>query len=413
VNDGDSLNRSLTFQADAENVLSRVTITIMDRAAVAAFPAPHSKRAHTFRTAGGNGPAARARLGSVSLVSLDIHRLPSGSLVPQHVPERGPARIQNGFRHSGFSEPSRVHIADDDQRVFPRHLRAGDVEMMFPRVGDLRRYRACALLVSGALCLAEGAFVLAIVTERRDCLPVAARRQGLQPKIDTDLAIPGRKIVGDLTLKGDIPSSASVLNEGAGLESAFDLSRLPEIEPALEVDGGVTVDLHCARDERYPAERTLCPEAGAKARASAVKVSRCGKLAADGLNGIGMQSEIGGASGAEFDQVEGGRPADAHATLAPPLGLALRGNTEVPDLIAGDGVASEVLASDGILDAVSKCENAHFGSVLLLSGPIKSASLDCRPVARSRFVSLQIPNINQRTRFLPGLNAGVSAREPR
>lgn len=49
-----------------------------------------------------------------------------------------------------------------------------------------------------------------------------------------------------------------------------------------------------------------------------------------------------------------------------------------------------------------------FGSVLVVSGLIKSASLDCRPVARSHFVHR--PNIiSKRRAVAPGLNAGACA----
>lgn len=366
---------------------------------------PHSETFQPFRAA--EASALGTGLRGPSFVGFDIHRLPSGSLVPQHVPERGPARVQNGLRHSGFRKLRRVHISDDDQSIGVRQPFAGDVKVMFSRIGDLRLNGAGDLLPTGALGFPECAFVLPVVPQRRDFGSVAASGERFEPEVYTDLAIANRKIVGNLALEADIPASARVLNERAGTEDAFDAAMLPETETALEVDCGVPVDLNGARDKGYPAECALGPEAGTKARASAVKVARCGKLAADGLHGIAMQAEFGGASGAELDKVKGRRPSDIHAAFAPPFGFALRGDAEIPDLIACDSMASEMLAGDGILDSEFERENAHFGSVLLPSGPIKSASLDCRPVTRSRFVSPH--NINSKRRaFLPGLNAGVS-----
>src|SRR3546814_18550699 len=88
INSGDSPSGRLMFQPDAENVASGVYVAVVDCAAVAAFPAPYSKRAHPFRTAGRHRPAARARLGTVLFIGFDIPCLPSGRLVSPHVPDR-------------------------------------------------------------------------------------------------------------------------------------------------------------------------------------------------------------------------------------------------------------------------------------------------------------------------------------
>jgi hypothetical protein len=46
-----------------ENVAGSVHVPVVYGTALIADPFPHSKRAHTLRTAGGNTPAARASLG--------------------------------------------------------------------------------------------------------------------------------------------------------------------------------------------------------------------------------------------------------------------------------------------------------------------------------------------------------------
>src|SRR5271166_3733370 len=93
-------------------------------------PMPHSKRAHTFRTTGGNHPAARARLGSPPFVSFDIYPAPHGELVPEHRAERRPRSVENGFCHPRARHGFGVHIADDDQSVGLHELRRLFVQMV-------------------------------------------------------------------------------------------------------------------------------------------------------------------------------------------------------------------------------------------------------------------------------------------
>lgn len=351
--------------------------------------------------------AVRTGLGTKSFVSFDIHRLPSGSLVPQHRPERGPASIQNGFRHSGFCKPRRVHIADDDQTILVSQSLAGDVEEVLSPVGDLGVDRTGTFLISGALGAGETFLLCTIEAGSFYPGPVAHGGECLEAKVNTNLAIAAREVVFNLALEGDVPAATSVLNECTGLERTVDSTRLPEAESSLEVYNGVIINAHGTGDEWHPTQRPLGTKAGTKARATAMRITRCGKLAADGLNGIGVQAEFGCATGTELDQIEGGRPSDGQSHLAATLGLSLRGNAEVPDLIASDCVPVEMLPDDGILDTEFVCDDAHFGSALLPSGRIKSASSGASPSARSFFVPSQ--NINsKRSALLSGLKSGVS-----
>ena len=65
---------------------------------------PYSKRAHTLRTAVGNFPAARARLGSPSLVGFNINSPVPAGFVADLITQHSPARIQDGLRHLGFRD---------------------------------------------------------------------------------------------------------------------------------------------------------------------------------------------------------------------------------------------------------------------------------------------------------------------
>lgn len=339
----DSPSGRLALQPDAENVASRVDIAIMRRSAVAAFPAPYSKRAHTFRTAGGNGPAARARLGTVSLVGLDKHSpVPSG-LVAEHMAECGPACIEHGLSHPRLYQPGSIHIADDDQTILPRQTCAGDVKLVTARVGDLGMDRADAALVSGALGYGKRGFVLLVMPERRNRSSVAAHGEGLEAKVDTDFTVPGGQIICDLALERDIPAPTCVLHESASPELSAYLAGLPEAEAPLEVDRCVTVDLHGAGNERDPTEGALRAEADAETRATPMLVTGPGKLATDGVDSVRMQAKVCCNSGGQPIQVDCGWPADIQPALPAALGLSLRCYAEVPNLIAGDSVSVEML----------------------------------------------------------------------
>lgn len=336
--------------ARSEDHASCVDITIMRSTTVGTIPASHSETFQPSRAA--DASAFGTGLGTPSFVGFNIHCLPSGSLVSQHMPECAPARIKNGLRHLGTGELSGIHIADDDQTVFPRQIGAGDVKMVTPRIGDLGMDRADAALVPSALSLGKRGFVSPIVSERRDFSPVAARGECLQAKINSDFAVAGGKVVFDLALKGYVPAPASVLHKSTGFERAFDLPRFPKPEPALQVGHSITVNAHGPRDKGNPAERPFGSEAGAELRTLTLGITRCGELATDGLHSVGMQAEHCPASGAELDQVIGGRPADIHTRLTTTFGFTLRRSTEIPDLIAGLGVMIKMLSSRRILDPV-------------------------------------------------------------
>lgn len=328
----------------------------------------------TFQPLGAaDASAIRTGLRSISLVNLNTHGLPSGRFIPQHVPESRPPCVEHGLRHPCLSETRGIHIADSDQFIFPRQSCASDVEMMFPRIRDLG-------LNSAGECF--------------------------EAEIDTDLTTPGWDIVFNFALEGDIPATSCVLDERASLEYSLHFSVVPEAKPSLEVDGCIAVYPNSARDERYPSKGTFGAKASAESRAATVSVARCGKLAADSLNCVGMQPKISGASGAELYQIKCGWPTDSATGFSALFSLTLGRDTKVPYLIASDSVASEMLAADGILDAKFEGENTHFGSVLVASGLIKSASSGCSPSARSHFLPLH----NLDNKRLPMSNAELCRR---
>lgn len=130
----DFLNRRLAFQPDAKDVPGRIDVAIVRRSAVRASPASYSKRTHTFRAAGRYAPTSRARLGTPSLRHIDICGLPSGSFIPQHMPEHRPAGVGDGFGHLRSLKLGGAHIADNDQTILPSDPRGLLVKVVAARV---------------------------------------------------------------------------------------------------------------------------------------------------------------------------------------------------------------------------------------------------------------------------------------
>ena len=315
---------------------------------------PYSETCDTFRAA--DCTAAGTGSGSVSFVGLDVAgSVPSG-FVFEHAAERGPASVEYGFCHPRLGQFRRAHIADDDQFVFTSNPRGLLVKVVTPRVGDLGVDRLDASLVPGPLRNSKLGLVSAVVFERRNAGAVRADGQRLESEVDADVARAGREIVGNLTLKADIPTTSRVLRKAATLEGASDLARLPEVELALEIGAVRAVDFHSTRNKRHPAERSLRAAAGTPAQMPAIGVPLGGVLAADRLHGIGVETEFAAAR-AQLDQVEGARPLGGASGLPAGLGLALDLVAVVPDLIACEGVPGEVLPDRGIFDAEFECKD--------------------------------------------------------
>ena len=332
----------------------------MRRATLRTIPVSYSETLQPSRAA--DCTAIKTGLGSQSFVDFNIHRLPSGRFVPQHMTEGGPASIQYGLCHPRLGKLAGAHIADDDQGVLPSNLGGLFVKMVTPRVRDLGVDSADTDFVSGTLGLRQRCLIFAVVAERRNLRPVATRCQRLETEIDTDFAVASGQIIDDPALEGDVPASARILNESASPVLPFDIARLPEAKPTLKINRSVTIDLHRTRNERNPTKGALGSKAGAEARALALRVARYHELPTNGLYSIGMQAQVCGTSGAKFDQIEGRWPPYRTPRQSTTLSLSLRRNAEVPHLISRNGVPIKVLPDRRVLDAEFECENAHSGS---------------------------------------------------
>lgn len=391
------------FQADTENVQCSVYIAIMRSKAVRTSPMPHSKRAHTFRTASGDRPAARTRLGTPSFVGLYKSRPVPFGLVAELMAERRPAGIQDGLSHLGFCQLGSAHIADDDQLIRSGDLARPLVQMMLSRIGDLGVDCFGPALVSRPLGNGQSLFVFSVVAKCWNLNAIRARRQCLEAEVDADFAIASSEIVWNLTLKDNVPATARVFDKRSALNVIGNFAGFPEEVSALEVDRARTVNANGTRDKRNPAELALWTEASAEFRAFSLAVTRNNELAADCLDGIGVDAKSRASPGTKLDQVKRSWPAHRKPRLPSPLCFPLRGNAEVPDLIARNGVSTQMFSGRGILDAKLKRKDAHMRCSVQITVARRSV---CS--ARDRHSSYSTPCINQAP-LLPAMNDGVSA----
>jgi hypothetical protein len=277
--------------------------------------------------------ARRTGLGTESFVGFDKHGPVPAGLVAEHVSEGGPPRVRHRLGHPGLLQGRRVHVADDDQTVFPNDPSGLFVKVVVPGIGDLGVDSPLPALVAGALGLAKRSLVFPVVLKRRNGLAVAQSGEFLQPEVNPDLPDARSQVVSNFALEGDIPAPASVLDESAGPELAADLPRLPEPEWPLQVGNGVGVEFGCAGNKRNPCQSALGAKAGAKPRANPVLVSGLHEAAANGAHSIGVQAKLSGAARSQLDQLEGRRPPDVEAPpcvyARPPA--ALRHRSSRPD----------------------------------------------------------------------------------
>ena len=316
------------------------------------------KLCDTFRTAVGDCPAARARLGSPSFVNLNKNSLVPTGLIAKLISQHRPTCIKHGFSHPGFCKLGATDIADDDQLVFASYLSACLVELVLSNIRNLGMDSLDATFVTGALLNSKRSLILAIVLQGRDNVSVAARRECLQSEINSDFTVAGWQIVRDLALETDIPPPASVLGKAAGLDGVGDIPRFPEMEFALEVNNVCVFDFHGATDKGQPSESALGATTGAETRGMACSIAGYHKLLAYLTDRIGVQPKISGAAGSQFDKIEVRRPSTLGRTgFVIALNLALNFATVVPDKIDRTRVATEMLPDRRVFDAVLESQN--------------------------------------------------------
>jgi hypothetical protein len=183
-------------------------------------------------------------LGSPSFVDFYISRSVPAGLVAELIAQHRPTSVQDRLCHPGPSELGRADIADDDQLVIASDPSGPLMQMVTPRVGDLRMDGADTLLVPGALLDGKRSLISAVMPLGRNCNAITASGEGFKPKIDTDPAISGGQCICDLALKHDVPTTARILHERRSRTVTTKHPARPRLLPGLKsgVSGAENTD---------------------------------------------------------------------------------------------------------------------------------------------------------------------------
>ena len=190
---------------------------------------PHSLIQACAASRPGNASAFRTGLGRVCLRPQDTATV-RNRFIRQHLLEARPAGIEHALCHLGLGQFRRADVANDDEPVSLRNLRALLMQVILTPIGDLGvdiadpLWRLSAALRRGQLGLA-----LAVELRNADLAAVRKRRQRLQAEVDADPLIGCLAGTLQLDWKIDVPSAASVLVEASGsnLADAIHRPRLP------------------------------------------------------------------------------------------------------------------------------------------------------------------------------------------
>lgn len=358
------------------------------------YPCSYSQPCTANRPRRGQAAARRTGLGGKRLVNLDAHCLPSGGFVVQHVPERRPASVKDGLCEFRLGEAGRVHVAYGDQTILPHDAGTFNMQEVMPAILNLGVDGPRTLLVAGPLRHPEGRFVLAVDVRGFDGRAVAQGGEGFEAKVDANLPISSRKVIGYFAGEGGVPVALRVLHEGSAQELSFDGTMLPERVPASQVMYAVATERGRTRDVGHPPQRLAAAEAGAEARAFPVRITGFSELPADLRDRIGVDTKQGAAACAQLAQVNPRRPARTQSCVTAALRFPLGGDAEVPDGVTLDRKSIEAL--DAILDAELVSDDTHSGSGLCSNtGRIKGARLGSnlagRPYLNTGFARLIPP----------------------
>ena len=364
---GNFSHERTTLRPDTEDVQCSIHVTFVRFATARANPMSYSKRAHTFRTAVGDNPTARARLGSPSFVGFNISSpVPSG-FVAELIAQDRPAYVRDGFGHPRFCKFGRADVADNDQFVFPSYLCGPLVKMVPPRVGNLRVDRFNAGFVPGALSFGQRCFMFSIVAQCRDFGAVRERSKALQTEINAYLSRPRGQAIFNFTLKRDVPATARVLHESTKPKITLKVSGIPEAKSSLEVNNKSAVDFHGTRTKWHPAQCALRPSARPESWTTLLRRPRYNELSTDCTNGVRVQAKHTTGARSQIDQIKSRWPMNITASLATRFCFSLNLATVIPHLIARSRVALEIFASRRVFDAEFISED-HFRNMGVAHG---------------------------------------------
>src|SRR5215467_2275839 len=254
---------------------------------------PHSLIQACAASRPGNASAFRTGLGRVCLTDLKTQATARHRFIRQHLLEARPAGIEHALCHLGLGQFRRADVANDDEPVSLRNLRALLMQVILTPIGDLGVDIADPLWRLSA-ALRHGQLSLALAVELRNADPAAVRkrRQHLQAEVDADPLIGCLAGTLQLDWKVDVPSAASVLVEASGSNPDTGRKNIAQVHrlvsDAMETER-LTVERDVARVERHPAERVAVTEAEPPLL---LLLAGFYILLAHPLNRVGMQMEF-------------------------------------------------------------------------------------------------------------------------
>lgn len=388
-------------------------VAVMDSSTLCTFKLPYSESAHTFRTIAGYFSATRADLGSPTLgddFTLSSRR---NRLILKHSAQHRPPRVQCGLSHIGFGEIGRANITDVNLSILSHYFSRDNVEKMFALIGYLCRHSAGASLLAAFLEKGEFLFRRLVIARVFNLLASGEGSQRIKSKVYSDAVSFTFLSFGQFNLDIHIPAATAI---GRKLKRLWrgvlrNATRQPEAIVAAHNRQLAAFKLGGALEigEGNPIEVALL--AAKSRRLWKTGVASVSKLAANGINRVGVQPNLFGDATAKIGKVKGGWAPNGAASFPAAMGFFVRLTTKVPHEIDSAGLRSQrpFCGRRTIFNSVAVCEKQSTG---LRSVSAELWSRGRRALARLTASSYLYTNPHNSTRgsaFLPAMNDGVSS----
>lgn len=325
-------NRTMAFHREAKNVQSGIMVTIMDRATARTNPVSYSKLTYAFRPR--SASAARANLGTVPFIALDILATAQSRFVSKHASEGRPASIKNGFSHSCLCQRAGIYVTNDNRAVGFCKTRRLIVKEILTRIFYFCMNSPRTVFASGALGNRQFIFIFSEIRGIFYNLTIGKCGEAFKTKIDayrsTDICFHTFHIATYVY----VPSSAVIAAKGTADNFSINLSAFPVLIANALIDNAASLEPHTSVYKRNPPKRLSAPIT----RAFFALVARFNELATYGRNGIAVQPQLCSASGGKFYKIECG-----WSRLSPLSGLFLCINKKVPYKITSSCMTQEFL----------------------------------------------------------------------
>lgn len=326
-----SLSRGCMSAAETElfqDIESRIMIPIMCDATFATSPRSLTKIGPTFRTAGGNTSAARARLRGKTFVHFLKHSAMLNSLVRKLITEGRPASIKDRFRHAGLGETGCIYVANNNVVKLPNNSIGKFVMEIKPGIFNSGMDINYLLLFPGSLENTKLSFKFAEMPWIAHLFSCGESGKILQPKINSNAGFKFPRW-GLLKLNDNIekPIATPILRKVCSiLDLAFrQRAAIENPESVSNKSKSIPFPLKVSSFERNPTKRLSASVA--KVWAPMLLTGFC-VLLAHCIYSAGMKAKLLTASRSQYIEIETSRPA-----LAPLDCMLLRVISKIPDIV--------------------------------------------------------------------------------